>query len=162
MKARLDVSAGRASLDAVATRGYFKGAPAVRTTPSEAQDRHWSCLMSHEFHDMNTAPAQVRSVRKPTEWNVGARLLFARGWPIANIARRFGVAYATVQAAVDVCRRERDARRYVPRPPKHSPETVAAIMDARKAGLSARQVGAKFGLSRNAILGLCYRHGDRS
>lgn len=30
MKARLDVSAGRASLDAVATRGYFKGAPAVR------------------------------------------------------------------------------------------------------------------------------------
>lgn len=65
MKARLDVSAGRASLDAVATRGYFKGAPAVRTTPSEAQDRQWSCLMSHEFHDTNTASAQVREALRP-------------------------------------------------------------------------------------------------
>lgn len=42
---------------------------------------------------------------------------------------------------------------------RHSEEMIASIADLAHGGLSASQVAAKFGTSRNVIVGLAFRNG---
>lgn len=88
---------------------------------------------------------------------------------LSELTRRFSKNISTVFFAIDRNNeRERHKQRAAAayarlkatrgRPPKYSPHTIAEIVGAKKKW-TARETGEKFGISRNAVIGLWHRHG---